>query len=213
MATLIVFDLDGTISVNSEFYRRVYSGTLEILIAERRGAAGLAVLQDCRKNYDDKGELALFALNIPFQDWAERLTNATMELLTPQPRICKLIRTLTATKVIYTGSPVQMAMRILQRLGFCPAEDFDLVLGWREPELFPVKWACSPLVFEGILKKFSVSSVEAWAVGDVWDTDLLPAQSIGMRTAMIRRQGGRPDIRVPSIEAFLERLEKEQDDG
>lgn len=209
MATnLVVFDLDGTISVNPEFYRTVYSGTLESLIMERRGAAGLAVLQDCRKNYDGKGELALFALDIPFQDWAERLTNASMELLMPQPRICELVRTLTAIKVIYTGSPVQMATRILQRLGFCPAEDFNLILGWREPELFPVKWACSPLVFEGILKKFSISPAEAWAVGDMWDTDLLPAQTIGMKTAMIQRPGGNPDVRIPSIEGFVDFLRK-----
>lgn len=209
MPKLIVFDLDGTISVNSEFYRRVYSGTLENLIAERRGAEGLAVLQHCRKHYDGKGELALFALNIPFRDWAKLLTNAPMELLKPQLGLCDLVRTLTAVKVIYTGSPVEMATRILQQIGFHPAEDFDLILGWQEPELFPLKWTCSPLVYEGVLRRFSVSPGEAWAVGDVWDTDLLPAQAIGMKTAMVRKPGGNPEARFLSVEQFLESVGRE----
>jgi len=210
MKKLVVFDLDGTISVNSEFYRKVYSGTLESLIMERRGKEGLAMLKYCRENYDGKGELALFALNIPFRDWAQLLVNAPMELLMPQPRLCELIHALVTVKVVYTGSPIDMAARVLQRLGFSPTEDFDLILGWQEPELFPCKWTCSPLVFDGILKRFSVSPAEAWAVGDVWDTDLLPAQTVGMRTAMVRKQqGGHPDIWVPSVEEFLERLERE----
>ncbi len=213
-AKLVVFDLDGTLAVNPEFYRNVYSGTLEDLIVEQRGKDGLKVLKYCRENYEGKGELALFALNIPFGDWTQLLVNAPMNLLTLQARLGEFIRCLKAIKVVYTGSPLKMAMRILQRLGFQPTVDFNLIIGWQEPELFPLKWTCSPIVFQGILEKFSVSPDEAWAVGDVWDTDLMPAQAIGMKTAMVRKpRQGNPDIWLPTAEGFVGIISGEANHG
>lgn len=203
MTKLVVFDLDGTIAVNSEFYRTIYSGTLNKLVADRRGEDGLTMLRHCRNKYDGLGELALLALNIPFWEWAQLLVNAPLESLVPQPQLCGQIRDLQMIKVIYTGSPVGMAMKILERIGLSPAQDFDLIIGWKEPELFPTKWTCSPLVFEKILQKFSVSPDEAWAVGDTWITDLLPAQALGMRTALVRKNGGVPDARFSSVEMFI----------
>ena len=207
MTKLVVFDLDGTIIVNSEFYRTVYSGTLNQIVAEKRGEKGIEVLQHCRKNYDGKGQLALFALNIPFREWAQLLINAPVESIEPQPHLCRQIRSLPVIKIVYTGSPVEMVFKTLQRVGFNPDRDFDLIIGWREPEFFPVKWACSPIVFERVLQKFSVLPEEAWAVGNVWNTDLLPAQAVGMKTALIRKSGGAPDTHFSSIETFIKSLD------
>jgi len=209
MIRLAVFDLDGTISVNSEFYRKVYSGTLEKLIAERRGAEGLAMLKHCRENYDGRGELALFALNIAFKDWAELLINAPMDILTPKPKLCELVRSCSVIKVIYTGSPINMAVRILERLGFRPFEDFELIIGWQKPEQLPLKWTCSPLIFKKVLDRFSILPNEAWSVGDIWDTDLLPAQTVGMKTAIINKHAKDADLHFPLVEEFLQRLRKE----
>lgn len=204
---LIVFDFDGTIVADPIFYRTTYSGTLNHLIAEKRGEQGTDMLRYCREHYDGRGELALFALNIAFREWAQLLINASLESLMPQPQICSQIRDFRGIKVIYTGSPVEMALRILERVGFSPNEDFDLIVGWREPEFFPTKWTCSPFVFEEILRRFSVSPSAAWAVGDVWDTDLLPAQAIGMKTALVGNSVvGVPDAVFPTIEMFMDAL-------
>lgn len=206
MAKLIVFDLDGTISVNPEFYRKVYSGTLERLVAEKHGKEGSAMLKYCREKYNGKGELALFALDIPFRNWAELLVNAPLELLAPQSDLCELFRNVRTIKVVYTGSPIEMAIKILERIGFNPAKDFNLILGWQEPEAFPVKWTCSPIVFEKILNRFSVRPNMAWAVGDVWDTDLMPAKELGAKTAMVTKQDGNPDVWFPSVNEFLKEV-------
>ena len=205
MAKLIVFDLDGTIVVEPEFYRKVYSGTLTDLIRDERGERGLEILHFYRENYDGKGELALFALNIPFRSWAERLIDAPLDLISPQPEFVERFRSLKAKKVIYTGSPMEMAYRILQKVGF-KEDDVDLIVGWKEPELFPLKWGCSPLVFESILLRFQCSPQDAWAVGGDWDTDLNPAQSIGMGTARICKQGGHADKEFETFAAFLNHM-------
>lgn len=206
MARLFIFDFDGTVSVNHEFYKDVYSGTLNKLIQDKRGEEGIEVLKDCRKNYDGKGELALFALNIPFREWAKKLIDAPLDLLAPQPLLIRQFNTLRAIKVIYTGSPVEMVVKMLSKLGFSK-NDFDLIIGWREPEFFPIKWGCSPLVFESILNRFSVDPTDAWAVGDDWDTDLKPAQVIGMRTATVRKKGGNPNKHFPSLCDFLDSIQ------
>lgn len=200
---LIIFDLDGTIVANPMFYATTYSGTLNHLIAEKRGEQGVEMLRYCREHYDGRGELALFALNIAFREWAEALINVSLESLTPQPQLCRKIRDSRGIKVIYTGSPIEMALKILKRVGFSPDEDFDLIMGWREPELFPIKWTCSSFVFEEILRRFSVSPSAAWAVGDVWGTDLLPAKAIGMKTALVGSSVGMPDAVFPTIEMFM----------
>lgn len=207
MLKLIVFDLDGTLSVNPEFYRRVYSKTLEQVIAQKRGDKGLTMLQYCRETYNGKGELALSALNIPFREWAILLSNAALDLINLQSLLREQLCSLSAIKVVYTGSPKKMACGILKQLGFSPAKDFDLIIGWQEPEYFPLKWSCSSFIFQGILNRFSVNPSEALAVGDQWDTDLMPAQAIGMKTAMIKNTGKTanetPDISYPSVELLL----------
>ncbi len=203
MLKLIVFDLDGTLCVNPDFYRSVYSRTLEQVVSQQRGDKGSAMLQYCRETYGGKGELALSALNIPFREWAKLLCNATLDIVKPRALLNEQLRCLAAIKVVYTGSPMNMAFGILQKLGFLPAKDFDLIIGWQEPEHFPLKWTCSSFVFQAIINKFSVDASEVLAVGDTWDTDLMPAQAIGIKTAMIGNGGGTPDMRYSSVELFL----------
>jgi len=132
---LIVFDLDGTICVSPEFYREVYSGTLNEVVEKERGNEGPKELQYCREHYGGKGELALFALNIPFVKWAEYLNNASLNLINPQHDLARMLRGIDAKKVIYTGSPIKMACKVVSRLGFSTG-DFDDILGWEEPETF-----------------------------------------------------------------------------
>jgi FMN phosphatase YigB (HAD superfamily) len=202
---LIIFDFDGTILANPDFYRDVYSKSLEKIIAKKRGKRGLEVLSDCRKNFNGKGELALFALNIPFVDWAEMLINAPLEIISPVPDLVSQMKKLNAIKAIYTGSPVKMVYRVLEKLGFS-IKDFDLIIGWSEPELFPVKWSSSPLMFEKIMAQFKCSPDQTLAVGDDWDTDLMPAKAIGIKTVQIKKQSGKSDLYFDTLQEFLNNI-------
>lgn len=200
---LLVFDMDGTIVDEPEFYRGVYSGTLNETIASEKGQIGLDALQWYRTNQGGKGELALAALGIPFGRWADRLIAAPLNLIAPQPAVVERLRSLDVRKVIYTGSPTLMALRILERFGFDPFRDFDYILGWESPQSSPMKWGCSPQPFRDILQQFNCKPCNAWSVGDNWETDLEPARQIGISTFQIGNRAGIPDYRFPSLAQFL----------
>ncbi|OHA16286.1 MAG: hypothetical protein A3G52_04550 [Candidatus Taylorbacteria bacterium RIFCSPLOWO2_12_FULL_43_20] len=199
---LIIFDLDGTILHNPAFYQNAYSESLEMLVAEKRGDYGVEILNQCRKNLEGKGELSLFLLNIPFIDWVEKLTETNLEMITPDLELVEKMRKIDAIKVIYTGSPLVMAHRIIEKMGFS-IDDFNLIIGWEEPEFFPTKWTSSPLIFKKIMNQFACSPKETLAVGDVWSTDLLPAQSIGIKTVQINTKTSNSDFHFKTIEEFL----------
>jgi len=202
MKKLIIFDLDGTITVESQFYREVYSETLNKLVENERGAEGLKVLNRCRKDYDGKGELALLALNISFKMWAQMLIDAPLDLLRCNDEIVNCVRKVDAKKALYTGSPMKMISRMLNQIGLSE-NDFDVIVGWDEPEVFPLKWSCSPLIFEKISSGFKIDFGEIWSVGDTWNTDLEPAKKIGIRTAMVGKNNGSPDVFYPTLVDFL----------
>jgi len=198
---LMIFDLDGTLIQQPEFYTSVYSQTLTQLIQEEKGESGIKLLEFYRKNY--KGELALFALRIPFEKWAIKLIQASVTLIKPNPTIAEQLRSLQIPRIVFTGSPKIMAKKLLTQFGCNPEKDFLTVIGWETPELFPLKWSCSPYVFKSICEKYHVEPKSVWSVGDTWDTDLLPAQQIGMTTVQIQKRSGNPDYHFDTVEEFL----------
>ena len=94
---------------------------------------------------------------------------------------------------------------VLVKLGFT-ADDFDLIIGWQEPETFPVKWTCSPVIFEKIIKQFNCKPGESLAVGDDWSTDLLPAKTLGIKTAQIGKHNSEADFHFDNIQEFLKQI-------
>lgn len=203
---LIIFDLDGTLIEAPDFYQSVYSYTLEQLIEERFGNEGLELLAYYRQNYDGKGELALEKLGIPFNDWAQKLIKADLRRLSPRNGLVEKLRSVSAKKAVYTGSPSEMAKLALKSIGFEPAADFDQIIGWEPTHHQPEKWSCSPAVFSQISVEFSASPNQSWAVGDNYDTDLEPAKSLGMVTFQIGSRKGEPDFRFPDFNSFLDFL-------
>lgn len=199
----IIFDLDGTLIQQTEFYKSVYSHTLTQIIQEERGETGLQLLDFYRKNYEGKGELTLFALGIPFGKWATKLIQAPVTLIRPNPTTVKLLRDVQIPCIVFTGSPKSMAKRLLRQFGCDPEKDFLNVIGWETHEFFPLKWNCSPYIFTSICERYSVDPKSVWSVGDTWDTDLLPAQQIGMTTVQIQKRSGNPDYHFDTVEEFL----------
>jgi FMN phosphatase YigB (HAD superfamily) len=209
-AKLAVFDMDGTLVQEPKYYRGVYSGSLEQTAFEIAGQRGLDEINFCRTNFEGKGELALARLGIPFSEWGKRLVAAPVDLITPQPTIVEKFRTLEMAKVLFTGSPLAMAMKILDRVGFDPLKDFDLLIGWQEPETEPAKWAQSRRIFQDIIQQMKVDPIDAWSIGDNWETDLAPAQALGLTTVQIERTTGQPDYRYPNISAFIDAYQSRQ---
>ncbi len=198
----IIFDLDGTIVDEPEFYSSVYSQSLIDFVREREGEKGVETLLN-RVKIDGKGELTLESMGIPYSAWAERLINAPLDLILPQPDIVSLFQNISAKKVIYTGSPLTLAYRLLDRIGFNPKRDFDLIIGWNESETFPLKWTNSSFVFESIAALLNCEPEKLWSVGDDWKADLAPAAKLGMTTVQIRKTDGQSNAQFPAIRDLL----------
>jgi len=204
---LMIFDLDGTLSVNPQFYRQVYSTTLAEIIQTERGQKGLEMLHYYREERGGKGELTLLALDIPFRKWAELLVGADLSLISSNTNLVEAIRSCKIKKVIYSGSPRDMVRRILGKIGFAK-NDFDAIFAWEEPEIIPVKWTCSPIPFKLIMQRFKTSSVETWSIGDVWETDLSPADFVGIKTVKIGEADGYSNMHFDSVEEFLKSIKE-----
>lgn len=211
MPRLIVFDLDGTIIDERKFYQQVYSGSLDQLIEDLHGDRGTSKLCHFREKFNGKGELALSDLGIPFSVWAERLYEVSLSLITPKPEVVAAVRKIKCIKVIYTGSPYRLALRMLNKFGFHTA-DFDRIIGWQSPEEVPSKWGISTDVFQRILEDYDCQPNEAWSVGDNWEADLKPAHELGMKVAQIGKKNGNPAMLFPDILSFIEHISPQQKD-
>ena len=66
---LFIFDLDGTLIDDMEFYKKAYSENLDMLVRKRAGNKGTKMLNFLRNSDKYRGELALVALGITFSDW------------------------------------------------------------------------------------------------------------------------------------------------
>lgn len=182
---LIIFDLDGTIIQNPLFYKTVYSQSLNELIEEMRGERGLEALSYYRKNFQGRGELALFALTIPYSVWAEKLDNLSLDLIQQNKKLVNKIQQLPAKKVIYTGSPLKLTKRLLQRIGL-KISDFDEIIAWKKSEEFPLKWTCSPFIFSSLAKRYRLQNDNVLVIGDSYQTDIFPALQAGIRAKQIK---------------------------
>ena len=182
---LIIFDLDGTLIQNDNFYRNVYSQSLTDLVKEKRGEKGLTVLSYYRKNFQGRGELSLPALSIPYSFWAERLIKQSIDLIQKNRQLVTLIQSFRCKKIIYTGSPLVMAKKILKKTGF-KKNDFNEVIGWEKPEEFPLKWTCSSFVFSSLARKYNVSVENTLVIGDNLRTDIYPARQINMESIYLQ---------------------------
>ena len=154
------------------------------------------------KNFGGKGELSLFALDIPFSGWAKIINESPVDLVKSDSELVEQVKRMGIKKVVYTGSPKIIAERIVEKIGFS-VNDFDLILGYSEPEIFPVKWASSPVVLEKIVNQFGFDPDEAWMVGNEWLIDSMPAKSIGIKTAQIKSKVGNPDFCFDTLKEFL----------
>lgn len=204
MDSLHILDLDGTVINAPSFYKSSYSASLETLIQELRGSSGLRTLEQCRKNYDGKGELALLALDIPAVLWAERLIEISTEAIKPRADVVNAVNSISGRKVIYTGSPRILAERLLEKMGFC-LDSFDMIVGWELSEKFPLKWSRTTVVFQMIMRSLGVELSRTCSVGDNWETDLEPFCQLGGKTVEIGEVKKSPsDLWFPDILAYAE---------
>ena len=195
---LYIFDLDGTLIDDMEFYRKIYTENLEQLVSERYGQEGLRLVNMMRSANGDKGELALLALGMSYYDWWDRISDKQITELGEQPELVRAIRDLDGIKTVYTGSGERIARKILLQAGFSQ-QDFEEIIAMKKPAVVPMKLTADSLVFKYLLDKYSIKPGDAYAVGDEYRFDILPAKDIGIHTVEVRHNSGAAEYFAPTI--------------
>jgi len=154
------------------------------LVSIEKGETGLKILKYCRENYQGRGELCLLALNIPYLKWADKLNLLPLKLIKKDLPLVQKLRQIKSLKVVYTGSPKSLTLRMLKKVGF-KKNDFDDIIAWEKSELYPIKWSCSPFIYKAIADKFSIPIKKMLVIGDNPVTDLIPAEKVGISTKNI----------------------------
>jgi FMN phosphatase YigB (HAD superfamily) len=147
------------------------------LIQSEKGKYGLKILKECRQDLDGKGELALLALNIPFKKWALKLVDIDVSSVEANRSISKKIKNLDGVKILYTGSPRKLAIKLIKQIGLSE-DDFDEIIAW-EDETFPLKWTSNQLIYKYLSNKYSTHPQNMYSIGNDIDQDVLPIIKFG----------------------------------
>jgi FMN phosphatase YigB (HAD superfamily) len=205
---MYIFDLDGTLNVNSQFYFKYYTQTLIEVIKKHKGDLGLEILNRTAKENEGKGGKALIKLDIGFIEWANYINQADLNELVPNPILVDLINKLDGKKVLYTGSPECISKKILLKLGF-KLDDFAIIFGWNESQKWPIKWEGSELIYQKFLDLENCSPHHTWSIGDSWNLDLEPAKKIGIKVCGIRKKmSQQTDLWFEKAEYFCQSINK-----
>jgi len=186
---LFIFDLDGTLVNDMEFYKKAYSENLNKLVHKRAGDKGLKILNLVRQSNKNRGELALLVFDIPFSDWFDAVSDDDLSLIVPKPELVKSIENIDGIKVVFTGSSKALAEKILVRVGF-DLNTFAEIIAFEKPAAIPVKLATDTIVFKYLLDEYNILPKDTFAIGDDYETDLLPAEMLGIHAIEVRRKSG-----------------------
>lgn len=106
--------------------------------------------------------------------------------------------------VALTDSPENLSRRILAEAGFDPDNDFDLYLPFRR-EYGPPKLVEGDKVFTRIASHFQVEPGRVLSIGDGYNSDIAPAQALGMKTCLVSdiEQDGYMGQRIKRLSVLL----------
>lgn len=195
---LYIFDLDGTLIDDMDFYRRIYTENLDKLVKGRYGDEGLKIVNMVRRANRGKGELALLVLGISYDEWFDAVSDEDLKLLQQKPKLVEAVKKLNGIRVVFTGASRNLAQKMLGRVGFKP-KDFDEMIAFEKPSVVPLKLSADKLVFQYLLDKYKIAPQNAYMMGDEYEFDLLPAKVFGINAIEVRHKSGKAEHFVPSI--------------
>lgn len=210
---LVLFDLDNTLAFGEEaeaFYRQ-YPRVLECTLARQLSiseSSAKEIADKFRADFSGRGELAFEALGLGLESWYEAICELEpRKYLRPIPqtkRTLDAIRNGGMQIGLVTNGPTPQARRILEQIGV-DTDAFAFFVGWKKGESFPKEE--SGRIFLSIAERSGIMPREIVMVGDSLESDILPAERVGLRTVHITNAPGsntteRPTIR--SVEQLLE---------
>lgn len=190
-AKVIIFDMDYTLVYGegaSRYYAR-YSRAIEGIVTKELGlsaAQGLDLVNRLRKSNGGRGELSFNLLGIDESLWFDQILKLDPTIdLSPLPQVNQILNKLkrAGTKlVVLTDGPKSQIKRIAKGAQV-DLSLFDQVYGWQRNQPKPKS---TPTIYQVIANKFDCSLNQMWMIGDSYTGDILPAQSMGVKTILIK---------------------------
>ncbi len=199
MIKVIIFDLDGTLYISSEVYKKfaeaayyTYAKIKKTSVEEAR-----VVLEQRReemkkeRGYAVPYTLALISFGIPIEQWHKENIEFfdAGEYLEEDKELQKMLKDLKKRfrLAVLTNNNRIQTERILKTLGI--EELFDSIFTYESFKLIKP----NPEIFEMVINRLKLSPEQCLMVGDRYDVDLVPAKEIGMRIYEVK---GPKDIKL-----------------
>ena len=215
---LIIFDIDGTLVVAPDFYKK-YSILIEKIISQKLKISlkkAKEVANYFRKKFG-RGEMALksskigkitginFKGNIGTNSLYKGILNINPEnYLKPDKKINLFLKNLYQQQKILialTNAPIKQAYKIFKAKGI-NKNYFKEIVGWQERKNMPKN--SLGFIYKRIIKKYKLKPEEILTVGDVYETDIKPAIKLGIKGVLITNKNYKTKIiKVTSVYEIL----------
>lgn len=211
-----IIDMDGTLYhlggkaggtfSGSEFSLKIRANCYEFLSKKRGISLDAAEKEYLRLKEAWKGELSL-GIEAEFGIDRYEYLNTTWDIdptsfITTDTDVRAALKTLQGRMALLTAAPKIWADRVLAHLQV--AELFPIVYSG-EPNLRKP----NPEVFRAVATLLETQPENTISVGDQEESDILPAQSVGMKTIRVGLERGQADYQIKSIAELVPLLRKE----
>jgi FMN phosphatase YigB (HAD superfamily) len=188
-----IFDMDGTLYrfdkgqgqtfTSSQFYTDLRSNAYSFFM-ERRGLSrgeAIAEYERIKEKYDGEVSLGVESeYGIDRYEYFDNTWNLNPEgYIEKDTDLHEMFEQLQGRIALLTAAPRVWALNVLSYLDIEQLFDGRLYTG--EPD----ERKPSPVVFQRIADEFGVSTRDVFSVGDQEYSDIVPANSIGMKTILI----------------------------
>lgn len=199
---LVGFDLDQTLYKETAVTRRVYRDALYKLLAESLKIPYSEAKKRFLKSYEVLGSgteaVRVMGIKNPEKFSAEVSTRAQQHLyLKRDERLVRLIQYLKSryTLFLITASGEEASCLKLEKMGLSPEYDFKYRIFGDSPH----GGKTIGRSFRRMVELSRRKPQEHLYVGDREATDIIPAQKVGMQTAMAWHKSRIADIELPTI--------------
>lgn len=181
----LFFDFDGTLVQSAPYYKR-FSSALEASSVEYFGGDGLVKLERYRRDFNGAGEMIVKDFPALGKIWYRKILLINpLKYFKYDSELMDFLKQMSYYDLfVYSNSPKEQIVRVLKAKGVDPII-FKGIVAWEGNKPMP-----KPNVdnLKQILDGENIDKNNCIFIGDSWDTDLKPAESLGIKTIFFKKR-------------------------